>query len=45
VYLPESSSINFRRRVIYGLGVIKTNITFRLARFGFDRGTIFEGLI
>ena len=44
-YLPESSSINFRRSVIYGLGVIKTSITFRLARFGFDRGTIFEGLI
>ena len=43
-YFPEASSINFRRSVIYGLGVLKTSIGFRLARLGFDRGTIFEGL-
>jgi len=43
-YFPEASSINFRRSVIYGLGVLKTSISFRLARLGFDRGTIFEGL-
>jgi glycosyltransferase involved in cell wall biosynthesis len=43
-YFPEASSINFRRSVIYGLGVLKTSIAFRLARLGFDRGTIFEGL-
>ena len=43
-YFPEASSINFRRSIIYGLGVLKTSISFRLARLGFDRGTIFEGL-
>ena len=44
-YFAESSSINFHRSVIYGLGVLKTSISFRLARLGFDRGTIFEGLL
>jgi glycosyltransferase involved in cell wall biosynthesis len=43
-YFPEASSINFRRSVTYGLGVLKTSISYRLARCGFDRGTIFEGL-
>jgi glycosyltransferase involved in cell wall biosynthesis len=43
-YFPEASSINFRRSVIYGFGVLKTSIMFRLARLGFARGTIFEGL-
>jgi glycosyltransferase involved in cell wall biosynthesis len=43
-YFPEGSSINFRRSVTYGLGVLKTSLSFRLARLGFDRGTIFEGL-
>jgi glycosyltransferase involved in cell wall biosynthesis len=43
-YFPEASSINFHRSVIYGIGVLRTSISFRLARFGFDRGTIFEGL-
>jgi glycosyltransferase involved in cell wall biosynthesis len=43
-YFPEASSINFRRSVIYGFGVLRTSISFRLARLGFDRGTIFDGL-
>jgi glycosyltransferase involved in cell wall biosynthesis len=43
-YFPEASSINFRRSVVYGLGVLRTSLSFRLARLGFDRGTIFEGL-
>lgn len=43
-YFPEASSINFRRSVTYGLGVLRTSVSFRLARLGFDRGTIFEGL-
>jgi glycosyltransferase involved in cell wall biosynthesis len=43
-YFAEASSINFRRSVTYGLGVLKTSLVFRLARLGFDRGTIFEGL-
>ncbi len=33
-YFPEASSINFRRSCIYGLGVLRTAITYRLCRFG-----------
>jgi glycosyltransferase involved in cell wall biosynthesis len=33
-YLPEASSINFRRSVRYGLGCLATGIHFRLARWG-----------
>jgi hypothetical protein len=43
-YFPEASSINFRRSVTYGLGVLKTALAFRMACMGFDRGTVFEGL-
>jgi glycosyltransferase involved in cell wall biosynthesis len=43
-YFPEASSINFRRSVVYGLGVIKTSMSYRGARLGWDQGTIFEGL-
>ncbi len=43
-YFPEASSINFKRSVIYGLGVLKTSLDFRLACLGYDRGTVFEGL-
>jgi glycosyltransferase involved in cell wall biosynthesis len=43
-YFPEASSINFRRSVTYGLGVLRTSLSFRLARLGFARGTLFEGL-
>ncbi len=31
-YFPEASSINFRRSVSYGLGVMKTSLEFRLNR-------------
>jgi glycosyltransferase involved in cell wall biosynthesis len=33
-YMPEASSINFRRSVRYGLGCLETGIRFRLARLG-----------
>lgn len=33
-YFPEASSINFRRSSIYGLGVLKTSLQFRLAKWG-----------
>ena len=33
-YMPEASSINFRRSVRYGLGCMKTGLRFRLARLG-----------
>jgi glycosyltransferase involved in cell wall biosynthesis len=36
-YLPEASSINFRRSVRYGLGCLATALRFRLARWGLLR--------
>jgi len=33
-YFKEASSINFRRSVIYGLGVLRTALTYRLNRLG-----------
>jgi glycosyltransferase involved in cell wall biosynthesis len=33
-YFPEASSINFRRSVKYGLGVLATALEFRLAKMG-----------
>ena len=42
-YFPEASSINFRRSVIYGFGVLGTALTFRLAKMGLCRPAIFAG--
>jgi len=42
-YFPEASSINFKRSVIYGLGVLYTSIQFRLQRLGFKTYDIFSG--
>ncbi|MCY0878158.1 MAG: glycosyltransferase family 2 protein [Firmicutes bacterium] len=36
-YEPESSSINFRRSVVYGLGVLQTAIQYRLHRWHIKR--------
>jgi glycosyltransferase involved in cell wall biosynthesis len=33
-YLPEASSINFRRSVTYGLGVLACSVRYRLQRMG-----------
>jgi glycosyltransferase involved in cell wall biosynthesis len=33
-YFADASSINFRRSVKYGLGVLKTSLEFRLTRWG-----------
>jgi len=41
-YFPEASSINFRRSVTYGLGVLKTSLQFRLWRWGWMRPAIFS---
>lgn len=32
-YFPEASSINLRRSIVYGLGVLKTSLLFRLAKW------------
>ncbi len=42
-YEPESSSISFARSVRYGLGVIRTSVHFRLARWRLARPAIFSG--
>jgi len=41
-YFPEASSINFRRSVTYGLGVLGTSVRFRLARWGLIQPKIFS---
>lgn len=41
-YFAEASSINFRRSVIYGLGVLGTALRYRLAKLGLSRPAIFE---
>ncbi len=33
-YIPEASSINFKRSVTYGLGVLRTAFSYRLAKMG-----------
>ena len=33
-YFKESSSINFRRSIIYGLGVLKVSLLYRLSKWG-----------
>ena len=41
-YFEEASSINFRRSVVYGLGVLGTALRFRLCRLGLSRSPMFE---
>jgi glycosyltransferase involved in cell wall biosynthesis len=41
-YFPEASSINFRRSVIYGLGVMATAVSYRLHRWGLRHSALFE---
>jgi glycosyltransferase involved in cell wall biosynthesis len=40
-YFEEASSINFRRSVVYGLGVLKTAVQFRFSRMGLVKSHIF----
>jgi len=41
-YFPEASSISFRRSIVYGLGVLKTSMLYRLWKWGFVRSRLFE---
>jgi len=41
-YFPEASSINFRRSVKYGFGVLQTSLQFRLAKWGIHSAPIFR---
>src|SRR6516165_5066757 len=40
-YFPEASSINFKRSVKYGLGVLGTTLAFRLQQMGLINSTLF----
>ena len=40
-YFAEASSINFKRSCIYGLGVLKTALTYRLCRWGLAKSALF----
>jgi len=40
-YFGEASSINFRRSVTYGLGVLRTSLQFRLWKWGLTKPLIF----
>jgi glycosyltransferase involved in cell wall biosynthesis len=41
-YFPEASSINFKRSVKYGFGVLWTAVKFRLAKWGIAKYAIFS---
>ena len=41
-YFPEASSINFRRSTVYGFGVLKTSLEYRLAKWGIWTAPIFR---
>jgi hypothetical protein len=41
-YFAEASSINFRRSVVYGLGVLRTAVRFRLQKWGIAYFRIFQ---
>ncbi|MDR3635027.1 MAG: glycosyltransferase family 2 protein [Isosphaeraceae bacterium] len=41
-YFPEASSINFRRSVVYGFGVLATALKYRLHRWGLRRDRLFD---
>ena len=41
-YFAEASSINFRRSVVYGLGVLGTAVSYRMQRMKLRRSPLFE---
>jgi len=41
-YMPEASSINFRRSVKYGFGVLATSMAYRLHKWGIAKSAMFE---
>ncbi len=41
-YFKEASSINFRRSTVYGLGVLRTSLEYRLHASGLRRNRLFD---
>ena len=44
-YFAEASSINFERSVVYGLGVLKTSLQYRLQRMGLITSPLFVDMV
>lgn len=43
-YFPEASSINFRRSLRYGIGVLATSAQYRLSRWGLAASPVFQDM-
>lgn len=43
-YMDDSSSISFKNSSVYGLGVLKTSLTFRLQKWGLLKSPLFNPL-
>jgi glycosyltransferase involved in cell wall biosynthesis len=41
-YFPEASSIDFGRSVVYGFGVLRTAVRYRMHRWGFRHDPLFD---
>jgi hypothetical protein len=41
-YFAEASSISFKRSVVYGLGVLKTSLAYRLWKWGLVKSRLFS---
>ena len=41
-YFADASSISFRRSIVYGLGVLRTSLSYRLWRWGLSRSALFS---
>lgn len=41
-YFPEASSISLKRSIVYGLGVLRTSMQYRMWRLGLVRPPIFD---
>lgn len=41
-YFEDASSINFKRSAIYGIGVIRVSLTYRLQKWGLVKSPIFK---
>jgi hypothetical protein len=40
-YFEGASSINLRRSIVYGLGVVRTSVQFRLQKWGLSHHRLF----
>src|SRR5690606_5683755 len=43
-YFEEASSINLRRSIKYGLGVLRVSLVHRLSKWGFAHSKLYEGI-